>query len=473
MSSQVSPTALAVGSHVVIVVSSGLPVAEPGVYVEMPDLLGASQGEALEQLRAAGFSAQVFNDYSEVYGSGEVCGQLPPGSTGAPAGSEAVLIVSDGRPSSPQGLQTLPDVVGMPEAQAVSILQSAGFSPQALHWPSKSVPAGTVSAQLPSRASLTAVPEKRGMGWLWVAVAAFVVLAGVVAALLLSGGDMVVVPNTVGLSESEAVVVLGDAGLAAEVEAVEPEEDEPLDAVLEQNPAAGTEVTEGSTVEITVVKKPELVPVPDVVGEDQADAVQTLRDAGFTVSVLPESSDSAEKGTVLEQSPTADEGAEAGDEIVLVVSSGHEEKEPAPEEEEVSQNVQVPNVVGISSDDAKKSLTELGLDVVVVQSPSATVANGTVSSQFPAAGDSVAAGTDVGIVVSTGQPSADAGIETPDLDGMTLDEAEKALGDAGLEANPVPAVGSEPANEVVGQIPESGTLVPPGTAVAVFYSTGE
>src|SRR5262249_11651036 len=67
--------------------------------------------------------------------------------------------------------------------------------------------------------------------------------------------------------------------------------------------------------------------------------------------------------------------------------------------------VTVPNVVGLSQAAATTSLTGAGLTVGgITFGPSATVPNGNVISQTPAAGSSIAGGSAVALVVSTGTP---------------------------------------------------------------------
>ncbi|MGB0910636.1 MAG: PASTA domain-containing protein, partial [Nitrospirales bacterium] len=81
-----------------------------------------------------------------------------------------------------------------------------------------------------------------------------------------------------------------------------------------------------------------------------------------------------------------------GTAVALVISTG-----PAP--------VNVPNVVGSSQGAAQSTLTGAGLTVGnVTQQASGSVASGNVISQNPQAGSSVAPGTAVALVISTGPP---------------------------------------------------------------------
>ena len=60
--------------------------------------------------------------------------------------------------------------------------------------------------------------------------------------------------------------------------------------------------------------------VPDVVGQDQATAVQTLRDAGFKVAVLNRpTADQSKDGLVVEQQPRANSNIPGGSQVTIFI----------------------------------------------------------------------------------------------------------------------------------------------------------
>lgn len=461
--SSVPRAVLASGSRVIIVVSSGPYPEPPRAFAEVPDVLGVDQGKALSALQEAGLVAQVFNDYSEAYKRGVVGGQLPRAGASVPAGAEAILLVSSGAAATPAAAVALPDVVGRTEAEAVSTLQAASFSPQIAREHSNSVPEGAVISQLPSRASLAAQPQKKPAWILWAAIAAAVVAVAIAAFFFFGGsGDTVVVPDVVGLPQEEAVAAIEEAGLEAKVTEAEDAGDAEEGTVIEQDPPAGSEVPGGSEEEIIVAPGVELIEVPDVRNENQADATKTLRDAGFAVTVTRQFSNTVEKGLVSEQSPAARQKVPAGTNVGIVISDGPQVN-----------NVDVPDVVGMTSADAKKELTDVGLKAVVAENPSDEVAKGVVITQLPTKGESVAPGTSIGIIVSTGPAPTPDEVNVPDVVGLTVAEAQQVITDAQLEAIPVPATGSgKPANEVVAQTPEGGTKAQKESNVVLYYSSG-
>ena len=123
----------------------------------------------------------------------------------------------------------------------------------------------------------------------------------------------------------------------------------PVGQVLRQDPGAGGEVDEGSEVVLEVSTGPEQVAVPDVVGATEDEARFTLTAAGLTVGDVVEQQDEAREGTVLSQTPQADEQVDSGSTVSLVVSSG-----PPP--------VVVPDVRGMTEGAAIEALSRAGLD---------------------------------------------------------------------------------------------------------------
>jgi hypothetical protein len=147
----------------------------------------------------------------------------------------------------------------------------------------------------------------------------------------------------------------------------------------------------------SVGSTPAPVIVPNVVNSTQASAATALTGAGLTVgTVTSQSSATVASGSVISESPSAGTSVAAASSVNLVVSTG-----PAP--------TMVPNIVGSTQSSATTAITGAGLVLGTVTSQSsATVASGEVISETPSAGTSVAAGSSVNLVVSTG-PAASSG----------------------------------------------------------------
>jgi beta-lactam-binding protein with PASTA domain len=170
----------------------------------------------------------------------------------------------------------------------------------------------------------------------------------------------------------------------------------PVGRIISQTPAVGTEVTSTQTVNVVVSTGPAPANVPNVVGLTQAAATTAITNAQLVVgTVTQQSSTTVAAGIVLSQTPTAGaSGVLEGAAVNLVVSSG----------------ALVPNVVGSAQAAAQTAITGAGLTVgTVTQNSSSTVAAGSVISQTPTANSSVAPGTAVNLVVSSGAPPSTGG----------------------------------------------------------------
>ena len=69
--------------------------------------------------------------------------------------------------------------------------------------------------------------------------------------------------------------------------------------------------------------------VPNVIGKSEGEATDLIEEAGFKVSRVTDSSTKAEKGTVLQQSPSAGQTLDKGSTVTIVVST-YEEPTPSP-----------------------------------------------------------------------------------------------------------------------------------------------
>jgi eukaryotic-like serine/threonine-protein kinase len=131
--------------------------------------------------------------------------------------------------------------------------------------------------------------------------------------------------------------------------------------------------------------------------------------------------------------------------------------------------VAVPAVTGLPQAQAEARLARAGLKANSSQTPSTTVAVGTVVSQTPSAGSEAKKGSRVVIVVSTGPSS----VELPNVVGLSGSQAMAKLQSLGLR----PSTQSQPSTTVkqgvtISTNPAAGTPVPVHSAVTVVVSSG-
>lgn len=192
-----------------------------------------------------------------------------------------------------------------------------------------------------------------------------------------------------------------------------------------------------------------VVTVPDVLGLRQEAATTRLRTLGLQVEASTMDSTADNVGLVLAQDPEA--GAEVApcSTIKIVVGA----PQPA---------VQVPNVVGLTLQEAKVTIEESGLGQGTVQPENASPA-AKVVQQSPAAGTSVPPQTPVNLIVREDAPP----VTVPNVVQSTLAAARKIFEEAGLKKVSVEPPDSSDDGLVVAQDPEAGAQVQPETAIVL------
>ncbi len=91
--------------------------------------------------------------------------------------------------------------------------------------------------------------------------------------------------------------------------------------VVDQDPAAQTQVEVGSTVTIWVAKEPPLVPVPVFTDLTLADAQSLAIQIGVNLVVHEEVSDTVPVGTIISQDPAPGTEVPKGSDVQVVVST--------------------------------------------------------------------------------------------------------------------------------------------------------
>jgi beta-lactam-binding protein with PASTA domain len=116
-------------------------------------------------------------------------------------------------------------------------------------------------------------------------------------------------------------------------------------------------------------------------------------------------------GKVISQDPASGSSVTEGSPVNLMISSG-------------PQMVVVPNVEGLTQDAATAAVTAANLTVgTITQQTSNTVASGNVVSQDQPRGSSVAQGSPVNLVISSGPEM----VAVPNVEGLTQAAATTAI----------------------------------------------
>lgn len=189
--------------------------------------------------------------------------------------------------------------------------------------------------------------------------------------------------------------------------------------------------------------------VPDVAGKQVEIAKATLENKKLDVSIKEIESSEVPIGEVISQTPSGGAVVKAHRTIHLTVSKGDSGSE-----------VLMPNLTGLSLDDAEKILKEIGLTVGnITYAESDTYDNGKVIDQSPKSPDKVAKGTKVNLTVC--KKSETNKKPLPDTTGMTLDAAVKALQGAGYSVGNIQNLDSakdQSQAKVTGQIQNGNSI---------------
>jgi eukaryotic-like serine/threonine-protein kinase len=300
-----------------------------------------------------------------------------------------------------------------------------------------------------------AEPERRRRRrWPWFTIGLLALaVAGLLLYLGLSGAfapEKVEVPRVTGQQLVQARAVLERAGF--EVAEARVRSSRAFDEVIDQDPNAGEEADDGSTITLEVSDGPGTVRVPSVARLPQEQAIKDLQDADLRVTTEPQSSDEIRAGFAIRTVPRAGEEVERETRVTLFVSTGPEQ-------------VTVPDVVGLSSDSAEASLAAEGFGVAV-QEQESEEAVGEVIAQSPEGGAQVNRGTTVTITVSTGIEQ----VEVPDVVGLSPRDAASQISSAGLTPVRSERDVTDPAQDgvVIEQRPGAGVELDEGGQVVII-----
>lgn len=190
-----------------------------------------------------------------------------------------------------------------------------------------------------SNGSSQGTVSSRGFPWLTAAmVLSGFLLVGSCAMVFfwvrpyLMPATVVVVPNLVGMSESDADRLAKDRGLKLEVVDRQFRDDPPAGQVYQMRERPGEKILPGQPLAVWVSKGPEMVDVPDVARMGLDKARQVLESAGLKVGGVTRVWDFTEPaGNVVDQGGLAGQRKVRGTGIDLTVSKGPEpEPDPSP-----------------------------------------------------------------------------------------------------------------------------------------------
>ncbi len=227
-------------------------------------------------------------------------------------------------------------------------------------------------------------------------------------------------------------------------------------SVVEQDPGAGEDAQEGSTVTITVSTGLDVM-VPQVAGVSAAKATRRLQREELLVRPREQFSQSVRPGKAIGTRPKAGSEVECQSPVTLLISRGRNV-------------VRLPSLIGLQRAEAESTLERLGF-IVDVDTRDADEPEGEVIGQSPGPNSRLPKGETVTIIVSTGAGS----VIVPGVEGQTEEAARANLIGDGLNV----VVDEEPTEDesedgrVIDQAPAAGTRVQMGDTVTIVVGVFE
>jgi eukaryotic-like serine/threonine-protein kinase len=278
-----------------------------------------------------------------------------------------------------------------------------------------------------------------------------IVLAAVLVAIgawWLTDGQYLSVPSVSGMSVSTARGDLTNAGLHVVTGTGRHSDTVPAGQVISTDPSAGARITHGGSVTIIPSLGPVLVTVPSVTGMTLAQAEQKLKAVGLTYAQpTSQTSTSIPSGVVISTSPVAYQHWPMNKPVSIFVSVGPP----------------LPNFVGQQFSAAQTAAAAGGYSLNEVTVSNSSQPAGTIIRQSPAANTQIASPEVVTVWVSAGPPE----VAVPDVQGMSVSQAEAALSAAGFQVSENQVT---PGSRVIsysptGQAPQGSTI----TIVVGFF----
>lgn len=215
-----------------------------------------------------------------------------------------------------------------------------------------------------------------------------------------SASEPVTMIDVQGKTEAEAKEALEALGLKVEVSYESSDAEQ--GTVTAQDVKAGSTVSEGSRVTITVSGQPadssssgskNGITVPDVKGTLEAEATATLKNSGFEVTKTQDFSDTVEAGKVISQNPAGGSSAASGSSVTLVISQGPN----------TDNKILMPDILGLDVETGIAILAENGLMVGEQKEMSdETTPEGKICYASYTVGAPVEPGTAIDIGISVG-----------------------------------------------------------------------
>ena len=311
----VVPTAIATIIAMIVLLATGIikfslfteEIIIPEGIVQVPDVEDMGKIEATAMLEQTGlivyYGKAVYTDYVT---DSLVVSQDPFGGFYIERGGVVTICAAYGRvveADYENGVATVPYVCDMTLEEALERLERAGLGEPVIEY---------VSDEYVIEGNICSQSIENGN---------FLNIGAVITIYVSTGPAAFDMPDVYNMPYAEAISLLEGYGLKTNVSMVN-DPQVAIGNVASQSVAAGSPVKKGDQITIGVSSKATTIKVPNIAGMSQKDAMNALKNAGFTVNVLENYDSNVPAGTVISQTPAADTEQEAETLVTMFVSKG-------------------------------------------------------------------------------------------------------------------------------------------------------
>ncbi len=270
----------------------------------LPELLYLSQEDAVQKLQSLGLTVMIGETaHNAAVPENHVLTQSPSAGAVLMPGDAVMLTISDG------WKEYVPDVTDMPKEKATSILEDLGFSVKYQEQPDDFNAPDTVISQ-------NFEPDQK-------------IPIGTTICLTLSTGRENInisvtetVGNYIGMDFKEAKIILAESNLYAILADTVYDPDIPSGKIISQDILSGSEVPQGTGIQMKISLGRPSVHVPDCTGRTSSEARKLLEDAGLTCMIIYTASENDPLDYIISQDQPADSSVSIGSQIWLTASVG-------------------------------------------------------------------------------------------------------------------------------------------------------
>jgi eukaryotic-like serine/threonine-protein kinase len=340
-----------------------IPLPDLSENVTVGNYTGLVDVDAQAAVVNDGLVARIIKSPSDSVEANRVIRQNPAPGTSVKKDSLVQLVVSNGLP-----MVGLPDVRSYVEADARRTLQDDGFKVKEERR-FDNAPKDSVVDQTPK-------PNTQ-------------LRKGSTIALIISDGPQEVsVPDFIGMSVPDASTLARHAGVKLDTSARGAYAGVAADVIASQDVAPGQQIQPATVVHAVVstgsgATTSTMVSVPNVVGAQYGDALDELKNQGFTTDVHF-NVQATQNGSIVAEDPAAATQVASGSSISITLSVSGE----------------VPDTEGMTFSDAQDKLASYGYSIGEVQYTTSQGAGGRVIGTDPEAGTNLPPGSTVTLVVN-------------------------------------------------------------------------